>query len=87
MTDIEKLLNEKYKNNGAYKVPDGYFNTLNIRINERIQHQKSKRNRLFTIPPSVQKCLEREAKPTDFTIICHGSMSVVSNSSNRNYSI
>lgn len=49
MTDIEKLLNEKYKNNGAYKVPDGYFNTLNIRINERIQHQKSKRNRLFTI--------------------------------------
>ena len=34
------------------------------------------RNRLFPIPPSAQKCLEREAKPTDFTIIKYISSNI-----------
>lgn len=60
MTDIEKILNSKYEDKGAYKIPEGYFASLNKRILDSVAsnqvnaqestREKGKLKRFFTVP-------------------------------------
>lgn len=46
MRRIDEILNKPFKDNGAYRVPEGYFSNLNKRIMDSLPQQEQKRKRM-----------------------------------------
>lgn len=50
MTRKDEILNKPYSDNGAYRVPEGYFSTLNQRILDRLpEEQPQAKAKVFRI--------------------------------------
>lgn len=43
MRRTDEILDKPYRDNGAYRVPEGYFSTLNKRITDALPEDKPKR--------------------------------------------
>lgn len=48
-TNIEEILNTPYKDNGSYRVPENYFDTLHDRIMNNIAMEEQKSRKKFNI--------------------------------------
>ena len=50
MTRMNEILDKPYRDNGAYRVPEGYFSTLNKRIMDALpEEQKQRKGRHITL--------------------------------------
>ena len=50
MTRMNEILDKPYRDNGAYRVPEGYFSTLNKRIMDALpEEQKQRKGRQITL--------------------------------------
>lgn len=43
MTRMNEILDKPYRDNGAYRVPEGYFSTLNKRIMDALPEEQKQR--------------------------------------------